>query len=136
MTIYHLDDCQIFLPPQILLYLRTKCGQPIIQVHQDMDGCVHMSPEERCKRDKCTFSPFHMSGRLSAHLHIQSVILIDLLYENTCNIAHVMNQTVCISHLCSTEKCSICFCNDLRGFSIPVCGACVFNTYTVHRRPI
>lgn len=46
---YHLDDGQILLPPQVLLDLRSAGGQAVIQIHQDMDHCVHVRAEERCK---------------------------------------------------------------------------------------
>lgn len=46
---YHLDDGQVLLPPQVLLDLGSTGGQAIIQVHQDVDCCVHVRTEERCK---------------------------------------------------------------------------------------
>lgn len=46
---YHLDDSQVLLPPQVLLDLRTTGSQAIIQVHQDMDCCIHVCTKEGCE---------------------------------------------------------------------------------------
>lgn len=45
---HHLNDGQVLLPPQVLLDLGSTGGQAVVQVHQDVNGCVHVSTKEGC----------------------------------------------------------------------------------------
>lgn len=35
---YHLNNGQVFLPPEEFLDLGSESGQAIVSIHQDMDG--------------------------------------------------------------------------------------------------
>lgn len=45
--LYHLHDCQIFLPPQITLYFGSHCGQHVVGVHEDVHEGVQEPKECR-----------------------------------------------------------------------------------------
>lgn len=45
--LYHLHDCQVFLPPQITLYFGSHCGQHIVGVHEDVHEGVQEPKECR-----------------------------------------------------------------------------------------
>lgn len=45
--LYHLHDCQIFLPPQITLYSGSHCGQHVVGVHEDVHEGVQEPKECR-----------------------------------------------------------------------------------------
>lgn len=43
--LYHLEHSQVFLPPEVLLHLRTNSGQHVVRVHDDVHERVEQ-PEE------------------------------------------------------------------------------------------
>ena len=48
MDHHHLDDGEVFLPPEVLLNLGPKGGQTIVAVHQHMDRGVDAGTEKGC----------------------------------------------------------------------------------------
>jgi len=44
--VYHLEHSQVFLPPEVLLHLRTYGCQHVVRVHDDVHERVEQ-PEER-----------------------------------------------------------------------------------------
>lgn len=49
---YHLDNGEVLLPPQKLLDLRPTRGKTVIQVHQHVDGGIHVCPKECYRSNK------------------------------------------------------------------------------------
>lgn len=42
---YHLEHGQVFLPPQVLLHLRSDGGQHVVRVHDDVHERVEQTEE-------------------------------------------------------------------------------------------
>lgn len=51
MFIYHLNNSEVFLPPQILLDLWAERCQAVVAVHQHMNACVNCSSKESCEEE-------------------------------------------------------------------------------------
>lgn len=43
----HLHDCQVLLPPQVLLHGRAHGGEHVVSVHHDVDSRVDEAEERR-----------------------------------------------------------------------------------------
>lgn len=52
MFIYHLNNSEVFLPPQVLLDLRAERCQAIVAVHQHMNAGVNCSSKESCEEKR------------------------------------------------------------------------------------
>jgi len=42
---YHLESCEVLLPPDVLLVLWSHCRNHVVKVHDDVNKCV-----EQCKK--------------------------------------------------------------------------------------
>ena len=55
MDAYQLDHGKVFLPPEVLLHVRTNCCKAVVAVHDGVDERVYSTDEKRYKSKQHTF---------------------------------------------------------------------------------
>ena len=47
---YQLDSCEVSLPPQVLLHVRSQTSKSVVGVHKYMNKCIHRGSQDRWKK--------------------------------------------------------------------------------------
>lgn len=68
---YHLQRCEVFLPPQVPPDLRSHGRQHIVRVHYDVNECVQKAKERRVTARSELDSEPHRHGHHSVVDNVQ-----------------------------------------------------------------
>lgn len=77
---HHLNNGEVFLPPEVLLHLRSQSCQAVVTVHEDVDGRVDGCTEKCCGK---------------RHLDQKPWWLCYLLLECLCFTSGMKTRSIC-----------------------------------------